>query len=176
MPDQPDIYVQWKNTHVCLDFQCECSDPDQKYEMHLDHDHLYGGIIRCPRCGICWRLGAPVLERIAPDHADYDPDAPTPELEEWDTINVPRGVVGPGPGTQPVHEPVDIDAMAAELVAGAEAALIAATQNDGRIDCRRCGRRCRTYTPAGGDGSQVRLFNHTRLDGDGPCDSRTDLY
>ncbi|MDE0775546.1 MAG: hypothetical protein OSB43_04640 [Nocardioides sp.] len=69
-PDSPDVFLQWKNIgNVCLDLQCTCSDPDEAYEFHLDHDILWGGLIRCPRCLTVWKLGDPEVTRLGP--SDY---------------------------------------------------------------------------------------------------------
>jgi hypothetical protein len=45
----PQVFVQWKNTEVCLDFRCPCG-----YEGHFDGMFAYG--LRCARCGAEWAM------------------------------------------------------------------------------------------------------------------------
>lgn len=53
---EPELYVQWKGTEVCLDFQCECSAEEDAYEFHFDG--FMFGHVKCPRCGTVWEIDA----------------------------------------------------------------------------------------------------------------------
>lgn len=50
----PQVNIQWKGTEVCMDFQCECGDPDDTYEFHFDG--FMFGTVQCPRCGAVWDI------------------------------------------------------------------------------------------------------------------------
>lgn len=58
------VNVQWKGTPACLDFQCECSDPEDAHEFHLDDVQF--GKFTCPRCDRKWQLGQPSIEEWKP--------------------------------------------------------------------------------------------------------------
>jgi hypothetical protein len=55
-PDGSDaqMFIQWKNTAVCLDFYCPCGA-----QGHFDGDFAY--YLRCPSCGTVYRLGTQVI-------------------------------------------------------------------------------------------------------------------
>lgn len=66
--EAPEVYIQWKGTSVCLDFQCTCSAPEDAYEFHLDNDSP-NGWFRCPRCNTCWELDHhPTVRAVDPPH------------------------------------------------------------------------------------------------------------
>lgn len=50
---EPETFIQWKGTDVCLDFHCPCG-----HHSHWDCDFLYS--LRCPKCRKIWRLGSAV--------------------------------------------------------------------------------------------------------------------
>lgn len=52
--NKPEINIQWKSIDICADFQCECSNPADAFEFHVDGWSF--GRLRCPRCKTVWRL------------------------------------------------------------------------------------------------------------------------
>lgn len=50
---EPETFIQWKGTNVCLDFHCPCG-----HHSHWDCDFIYS--LRCPGCRKIWRLGTRV--------------------------------------------------------------------------------------------------------------------
>jgi hypothetical protein len=69
------MFLQWKNTKVCLDFYCSCG-----CEPHGDG---WGpNFIRCPGCGAVYELGTQVIVRRLP--SGEDPAIPPMELEDDD--------------------------------------------------------------------------------------------
>lgn len=46
---EPHGWVQWKGTHVCMDFHCECG-----HHSHIDAAFAYN--IRCPKCSSVYML------------------------------------------------------------------------------------------------------------------------
>jgi hypothetical protein len=74
-PEGSDVnmFIQWKGTDVCLDFQCPCGTSG-----HLDADFAY--YIHCPGCDAVYRMGTQVIAKRVPDLAD-DVGAKTLEVD-----------------------------------------------------------------------------------------------
>jgi hypothetical protein len=69
------MFIQWKGTHVCLDFYCPCG-----HSGHLDADFAY--FVRCPKCGTIYEMGTQVLAiRSTETFDEGDPAVQT--LEDW---------------------------------------------------------------------------------------------
>ena len=49
----PNATIQWKGTDVCMDIHCSCGT-----HSHLDAEFAY--FVRCPGCGIPYRVGEQV--------------------------------------------------------------------------------------------------------------------
>jgi hypothetical protein len=47
--DAPHVFIQWKGTDACLDFQCECGAGG-----HFDGDFAY--TLKCGECGQVWEM------------------------------------------------------------------------------------------------------------------------
>lgn len=50
------VFLQWKGTNACLDFNCECGA-----HVHVDDDFVYA--IRCPECAAIWEMPAYLFPR-----------------------------------------------------------------------------------------------------------------
>lgn len=69
------MFLQWKNTQICLDFYCPCG-----CEPHGDG---WGpSFIKCPGCGSVYELGTQVIVRKLP--AEEEPRIPPMELVDDD--------------------------------------------------------------------------------------------
>jgi len=53
---KPDIFLQWKGTDVCLDFNCVCG-----HHSHIDDYFCY--YIRCPNCNRVYELSPQIDSR-----------------------------------------------------------------------------------------------------------------
>lgn len=78
---EADVFVHWKGTDLCMDFQCVCSDPEDAYEFHFDG---YGtNRFRCPRCGkewALWVMAMPYVQNL--DEFGKEPSAKTLERDD----------------------------------------------------------------------------------------------
>lgn len=59
------MFIQWKGTDVCMDFQCSCAPDDEAYAFHFDGMFAY--IVECPRCHTMYELGTQVRARRLSD-------------------------------------------------------------------------------------------------------------
>jgi hypothetical protein len=51
-----EVFVQWKGTHVCIDFYCPCGE-------HGHFDGYFAYSVQCPSCGALYDLGTQVRVR-----------------------------------------------------------------------------------------------------------------
>ena len=56
------MFIQWKGTNVCVDFQCPCQPKDAKFAAHFDG--FFAHFLRCPACGSVYELGTQVRARL----------------------------------------------------------------------------------------------------------------
>jgi transcription elongation factor Elf1 len=55
-----DMFIQWKGTEVCLDFNCPCG-----HEGHVDAGFAY--FVECGGCGAVYQMGTQVIaKRVEP--------------------------------------------------------------------------------------------------------------
>ena len=54
------MFIQWKGTNVCLDFDCRCGT-----HGHFDGDFAY--YLGCPSCGAVYEMGTQVRATICND-------------------------------------------------------------------------------------------------------------
>lgn len=59
---QPHMFIQWKGTDLCMDFDCTCGNSG-----HIDGYFCY--YVECPACGLVWKM-ADKLEVTQVDPAD----------------------------------------------------------------------------------------------------------
>ncbi len=59
----PRVYIQWKNTFVCIDFYCDCGA-----SCHFDGDFCY--TVKCPHCGTVWEMPQILFPRKAGPHTN----------------------------------------------------------------------------------------------------------
>ncbi|WP_159540885.1 hypothetical protein [Aeromicrobium sp. 9AM] len=50
------MFIQWKGTEVCLDFNCACGESG-----HIDDMFAY--FIHCPTCGAVYEMGTQVIAK-----------------------------------------------------------------------------------------------------------------
>jgi hypothetical protein len=50
---RPDVFIQWKGTDVCFDFNCDCG-----FDGHFDGYFAYQ--IQCPGCKAIWAMPSTV--------------------------------------------------------------------------------------------------------------------
>lgn len=43
------VFLQYKNTDICIDMYCECG-----YQSHFDG--TFANIVKCPHCGELWSM------------------------------------------------------------------------------------------------------------------------
>lgn len=60
---EADMFIQWKGTDVCLDFNCPCGA-----QGHLDAAFAY--FVRCPSCDSVYELGTQVIVKRNDDGRD----------------------------------------------------------------------------------------------------------
>lgn len=53
---RPYAFIQWKGTHVCMDFHCTCGAA-----LHFDGDFAY--TVKCPHCYAAWEMPCFVYPR-----------------------------------------------------------------------------------------------------------------
>lgn len=53
---EPNVFIQWKGTDVCMDFYCECGA-----RCHFDGDFAYA--VKCPHCETIWEMPCKVYPR-----------------------------------------------------------------------------------------------------------------
>ena len=63
--DAPDMFIQWKGTDVCLDFECQCG-------ANGHFDGMFAYYLRCPECGAIYRMGTQVIAKRMDD--SFNPD------------------------------------------------------------------------------------------------------
>lgn len=52
---RPSVYIQYKNTDICIDFHCLCDTEHEPTGMgHYDGYHAYA--VKCGRCGRIYEL------------------------------------------------------------------------------------------------------------------------
>ena len=56
-----EMFIQWKGTNVCLDFDCPCGT-----SSHFDGWFAYA--LRCAACGSIFEMGTQVLARRVETH------------------------------------------------------------------------------------------------------------
>lgn len=61
--DQPNGWIQWKGTDVCIDIYCECGE-----QSHYDGKFMYG--IKCPHCKREYHVN-PHIQLIEVEHYEY---------------------------------------------------------------------------------------------------------
>ena len=54
----PNAFIQWKGTDVCMDFSCECGA-----NCHFDGYFAY--TVKCPHCSTVWEMPSIVFPRKA---------------------------------------------------------------------------------------------------------------
>lgn len=57
------MFIQWKGTDVCFDFQCPCQP--EEFAAHFDGYYAY--YVQCPACGSNYELGTQVRARLVED-------------------------------------------------------------------------------------------------------------
>lgn len=50
------MFIQWKGTDVCIDFQCTCG-------QHSHFDGYFAYALKCPSCGAIWEMGTQVIAK-----------------------------------------------------------------------------------------------------------------
>jgi len=85
------IFIQWKNTDVCLDFNCACGQ-----RGHFDGDFAYG--LRCGHCGRVWEMptvltlqeGEPdIVQEVLMGEQSEDQRAALVQFGEWKQVYIP---------------------------------------------------------------------------------------
>lgn len=66
-----EMFIQWKNTDVCLDLYCSCG-------AHGHFDGYFAHYLRCVHCGTVYQLGTQVILK------KFDGDPPIERLLEPD--------------------------------------------------------------------------------------------
>jgi hypothetical protein len=51
---EAEVFIQWKNTNVCMDFHCPCGA-----QGHIDSGSAY--YVLCPSCDTVYELGTAVM-------------------------------------------------------------------------------------------------------------------
>ena len=59
-PEDPNVFIQWKGTNVCMDFYCECG-------AHCHFDGYFAYAVKCPHCKTIWEMPQVLFPRKA-DH------------------------------------------------------------------------------------------------------------
>lgn len=62
---EPYIFIQWKNTDVCLDFHCECGE-----HLHFDGFFLYA--IGCGVCGRSYSMPSTIRLKPLPSDSRHE--------------------------------------------------------------------------------------------------------
>lgn len=55
------MFIQWKGTDLCIDFQCPCESEENAYAGHFDGYFAY--YLQCPSCGAVYEMGTQVKAR-----------------------------------------------------------------------------------------------------------------
>ncbi len=53
---EPNAFIQWKGTDVCMDFHCECGA-----HHHIDGYFVYA--VKCHECGTTWEMPSHIYPR-----------------------------------------------------------------------------------------------------------------
>lgn len=105
------MFIQWKGTDVCLDFQCPCQPEEIAYSAHFDGYGAY--FLLCPGCGSVYEMGTQVRARLlGPD------ELPAGMMQELDLDREDAVVPSarpPGPAVVDAAR-AEIDAMGDELL------------------------------------------------------------
>ena len=59
------MFIQWKNTDVCLDFDCPCGQRGH-------YDGYFASFLHCPTCGAIFQLGTQVIVKRDEDRNPSD--------------------------------------------------------------------------------------------------------
>jgi hypothetical protein len=65
--DQPRAFIQFKGTHICMDFYCECGA-----DCHFDG--YFAHVVQCPHCLTKWEMPWMVFPRKAEPGLTYHID------------------------------------------------------------------------------------------------------
>jgi hypothetical protein len=74
------MFIQWKGTTVCLDFDCPCGT-----HGHLDSDFAY--FIGCPKCGAVYEMGTQVLATKCADLTLDDSEVKVLDVHDWQSTS-----------------------------------------------------------------------------------------
>ena len=78
------MFLQWKGTDVCLDFDCRCGASG-----HLDGYFAYA--VRCTSCGTIYQLGTQVIAKAVAEHDGKVLDLVMDEADEPEPEPYPCG-------------------------------------------------------------------------------------
>lgn len=87
-PKNPNAFVQWKGTNVCMDFYCECGA-----QGHFDGYFAY--TVKCQHCGTVWQMPHNLFPRKADEKTDEhlraNPQMLEPDEDHSDRVTAPDG-------------------------------------------------------------------------------------
>jgi len=72
--DNPHAFIQWKGTHVCMDFHCACGA-----HCHFDGDFAY--YVECPHCQRVYQMPFNLFPREVKRTGDINPKMLEPDEE-----------------------------------------------------------------------------------------------
>lgn len=73
---EPHVFIQYKGTDICLDFNCECGA-----QPHFDG--YFADVLKCPKCGAEWEMPQHLFPRKR-CAGTYAHDAKLMEIEDDD--------------------------------------------------------------------------------------------
>lgn len=72
--EETHAFIQWKNTHVCFDFYCDCG-------AHCHFDGYFAYCVNCPHCNTDWVMPSHLFPRRK-SAADRDHESQLLEPDE----------------------------------------------------------------------------------------------